>query len=49
MICYFSNKQNPLLLYRIEDGIYFDTSKFDRYAELAGLDLEGRPKARGSG
>ncbi|MGB0619829.1 MAG: cysteine--tRNA ligase [Myxococcota bacterium] len=29
-------------LYRIEDGIYFDTSKFDRYAELAGLDLEGQ-------
>lgn len=29
-------------LYRIEDGIYFDTSKFERYAELAGLDLEGQ-------
>lgn len=29
-------------LYRIEDGIYFDTSRFPRYAELAGLDLEGQ-------
>ena len=29
-------------LYQIEDGIYFDTSRFDRYAELAGLDLEGQ-------
>ncbi len=29
-------------LYRIEDGIYFDTSLFPRYAELAGLDLEGQ-------
>jgi len=26
--------------YRIEDGIYFDVSKFPRYAELARLDLE---------
>jgi cysteinyl-tRNA synthetase len=25
--------------YRIADGIYFDTSKFSRYAEFAGLDL----------
>jgi cysteinyl-tRNA synthetase len=25
--------------YRIEDGIYFDVSKFPRYAEFAGLDL----------
>lgn len=29
-------------LYQIEDGIYFDTSRFPRYAELAGLDLEGQ-------
>jgi len=29
-------------LYRIEDGIYFDTAQFPRYAELAGLDLEGQ-------
>jgi cysteinyl-tRNA synthetase len=28
--------------YRIDDGIYFDTSKFPRYAELARLDLEGQ-------
>ena len=28
--------------YRIPDGIYFDTSKFPRYAELARLDLEGQ-------
>jgi cysteinyl-tRNA synthetase len=28
--------------YRIEDGIYFDTSKFPRYAEFARLDLEGQ-------
>jgi cysteinyl-tRNA synthetase len=26
--------------YRIEDGLYFDTSKFPRYAEFARLDLE---------
>ena len=25
--------------YRIDDGIYFDVSKFDRYADFAGLDL----------
>lgn len=25
--------------YQIDDGIYFDTSKFPRYAEFAGLDL----------
>jgi cysteinyl-tRNA synthetase len=29
-------------LYRIEDGLYFDTSRFPRYAELAHLDLEGQ-------
>jgi cysteinyl-tRNA synthetase len=29
-------------LYRIRDGIYFDTSRFPRYAELAGLDLAGQ-------
>jgi cysteinyl-tRNA synthetase len=28
--------------YRIEDGIYFDTSKFSRYAEFARLDLEAQ-------
>jgi cysteinyl-tRNA synthetase len=28
-------------LYRIDDGLYFDTSRFPRYAELAHLDLEG--------
>jgi cysteinyl-tRNA synthetase len=26
--------------YRIADGIYFDVSTFDRYAEFAGIDLE---------
>jgi cysteinyl-tRNA synthetase len=29
-------------LYSIPDGVYFDTSRFPRYAELAGLDLEGQ-------
>jgi len=29
-------------LYTIADGVYFDTSRFPRYAELAGLDLEGQ-------
>jgi cysteinyl-tRNA synthetase len=28
--------------YRIADGLYFDTTKFPRYAEFAGLDLEGQ-------
>jgi cysteinyl-tRNA synthetase len=28
--------------YRLPDGLYFDTSKFPRYAEFAGLDLEGQ-------
>jgi len=28
--------------YRIDDGIYFDTSKFPRYADFAHLDLEGQ-------
>ncbi len=28
--------------YRLDDGIYFDTSKFPRYAELGRLDLEGQ-------
>ena len=28
------------LVYRIEDGVYFDTSKFPRYAEFARLDLD---------
>jgi cysteinyl-tRNA synthetase len=29
-------------LYRIADGLYFDTSRFPRYAELAHLDLAGQ-------
>ena len=29
-------------LYRIPDGLYFDTARFPRYAELAHLDLEGQ-------
>ncbi len=33
-------------LYRIDDGIYFDISRFPRYAELAGLDLEGQAGAQ---
>jgi len=28
--------------YRTADGIYFDTSRFERYAEFARLDLEGQ-------
>jgi cysteinyl-tRNA synthetase len=28
--------------YRISDGIYFDVSRFPRYAEFAGLDLAGQ-------
>jgi cysteinyl-tRNA synthetase len=28
--------------YRIDDGLYFDTSKFSRYAEFARLDLAGQ-------
>ena len=28
--------------YRLDDGLYFDTSKFPRYAELARLDLAGQ-------
>jgi len=28
--------------YRIADGLYFDTTKFPRYAEFARLDLEGQ-------
>ncbi len=28
--------------YRIADGLYFDVSKFPRYAEFAGLDLAGQ-------
>ncbi len=27
--------------YEIEDGVYFDTSKFEKYADFARLDLEG--------
>jgi len=29
-------------LYTIDDGVYFDTSRFPGYAELAGLDLAGQ-------
>nr|MBC8186834.1 cysteine--tRNA ligase [Pseudomonadota bacterium] len=29
-------------LYSISDGVYFDTSRFPRYADLAGLALEGQ-------
>ncbi len=29
-------------IYAIDDGVYFDTSKFPRYGELAALDLEGQ-------
>jgi cysteinyl-tRNA synthetase len=29
-------------LYQLDDGVYFDISKFPRYAELAKLDLEGQ-------
>ncbi len=29
------------LAYPADDGVYYDTSKFDRYTELARLDLEG--------
>jgi len=29
-------------LYSVPDGLYFDTNRFPRYAELAGLDLEGQ-------
>jgi len=32
-------------LYRIDDGLYFDVSRFPRYAELAGLDLAGQAGA----
>ena len=33
-------------LYRIDDGIYFDTARFPRYTELARLDLEGQAGAQ---
>jgi cysteinyl-tRNA synthetase len=33
-------------LYRIDDGIYFDISRFPSYVELAGLDLEGQAGAQ---
>ena len=33
-------------LYRIDDGIYFDISRFPRYTELAGLDLAGQAGAQ---
>jgi cysteinyl-tRNA synthetase len=32
-------------LYRLDDGMYFDVSRFPRYAELAHLDLEGQAGA----
>ena len=35
-------------LYSISDGLYFDTSRFPRYAELAASISKGRPRARGS-
>lgn len=28
-------------IYRLEDGMYYDTSKFSDYGKMAGLDLEG--------
>jgi cysteinyl-tRNA synthetase len=31
--------------YRIDDGVYFDVSKFPRYAELAQLDLAGQQRS----
>jgi len=35
-------------LYRIEDGLYFDVSKFPRYADFARLDLSGQGDADGA-
>jgi cysteinyl-tRNA synthetase len=35
--------------YRIEDGIYFDTSKFPRYADFARLNLAGQESGSRSG
>jgi len=35
-------------LYRIDDGIYFDVSKFPRYADFARLDLSGQGDAGGA-
>ncbi|MFK7895865.1 MAG: cysteine--tRNA ligase [Myxococcota bacterium] len=35
-------------LYTTSDGVYFDTSRFERYAELASLDLEGQGQADGA-
>lgn len=32
--------------YKTSDGIYFDTSKFDRYTELANIDIEGLQKGK---
>ncbi len=32
--------------YKISDGIYFDTSKFSKYTELAHLDIEGLQKGK---
>lgn len=32
--------------YRTSDGIYFDTSKFPKYTELANLDIEGLQKGK---
>ncbi len=34
--------------YRIDDGIYFDVSKFPRYVEFARLDLEGQGDGDGA-
>jgi cysteinyl-tRNA synthetase len=35
-------------LYRIDDGLYFDVSKFPRYADFARLDLSGQGDAGGA-
>jgi cysteinyl-tRNA synthetase len=32
--------------YKTSDGIYFDTSKFERYTELAHIDIEGLQKGK---
>lgn len=32
--------------YKTDDGIYFDTSKFNRYTELANIDIEGLQKGK---
>ncbi len=32
--------------YKTSDGLYFDTSKFERYTELANIDIEGLQKGK---